>query len=137
MHGILEGNFSGSIFEFGDQNPYYTNLCIKFQNSCKIQPRGTRNLCVYVVGDQGKQLQFVSKEAVWCPKRNKFIMSMGGRAKLASTSNCILINELTNEDALLVGKETDNTYNLDVRYPFSPIQAFAIAVSSICFKLSV
>jgi tubby and related proteins len=66
---------------------------------------------------------------------NAFVLNFGGRVKLPSVKNFILINESNpTENLVLFGRVDKHEFNLDFQYPISPFQAFSFALSSLVFK---
>ena len=64
-------------------------------------------------------------------------MDFYNRVDKASVKNFQLIKENDSLGRIILqfGKIDDNMFNLDFQYPLNPIQAFAIALSSIDSKL--
>jgi tubby-related protein 1 len=55
----------------------------------------------------------------------------------ASVKNFQLIDDLDeNKIYLQFGKVTELTFNVDFQWPFSPMQAFALALSSFDYKFA-
>lgn len=59
------------------------------------------------------------------------------RVEVASVKNFQLIEKFDEGQRMLLqfGKVNEKTFNLDFTYPISPVQAFAIAISSCDNKL--
>lgn len=59
------------------------------------------------------------------------------RVKISSVKNLILSHAFSNADSfvLVFGKREKGMFSLDFGFPFSPLQAFAVALSSLDFKL--
>ncbi len=62
---------------------------------------------------------------------NANVLDFKGKAKVASVKNFVLMDPSEQDDVMLFGKECDSVFNLDVKWPLSLLQAFAIAVSSV------
>ena len=66
-----------------------------------------------------------------------YIQNFGPRVDSASVKNFQLIDSYDDQHIYMqFGKIGDNKYNLDVAYPCSIFQAFAIALASLDFKIS-
>ena len=59
------------------------------------------------------------------------------RVRMASVKNLVLsqLGDPETTPVLMFGKLSDTTFVLDFSFPFSPLQAFAVALSSVDFKL--
>ena len=78
--------------------------------------------------------------------RPGFCLDFFGRARLASVRNFQLVDAAAppvpnDPDAeakctLLFGRWSEDEFHLDVKHPFSPADAFAVAVSSFATKLA-
>lgn len=66
-----------------------------------------------------------------------FVLNFNGRVDKASVKNFQLIdNEDENRIYLQFGRVGDQEFTLDFQWPFSPMQAFAVALSSFDNKLA-
>lgn len=60
-----------------------------------------------------------------------FVLNFNGRVDKASVKNFQLIDDKDeNKVYLQFGRVGDQLFNLDFQWPFSPVQAFAIALTS-------
>merc|ERR1719231_1073527 len=88
------------------------------------------------------------KKPKWSDKTQSYNLNFYGRVKLPSVKNFVLIYKPTREDeadfikaserdktALLFGKYSETKFTMDVRYPLSIFQAFAISLSAFDPKL--
>ena len=80
-------------------------------------------------------LILVSKDPVWSEKESAHILDFKGKVKKPSIKNFILIEKESNEEIVIFGKISDNLYSLNVSWPLSIYQAFALAITSIAFKV--
>lgn len=88
----------------------------------------------YVIDEiKTQELTISSNLPEWDTKHKKYILDFNGRVKLPSTSNVQLL--LNNDLIVQFGKVREHMYNLDACFPVSLLQAFAIGLSSINFKL--
>ena len=66
-----------------------------------------------------------------------FVLNFNGRVDKASVKNFQLIdNDDENQIYLQFGRVAENVFTLDFQWPFSPLQAFGIALSSLDSKLA-
>lgn len=66
-----------------------------------------------------------------------FVLNFNGRVDKASVKNFQLIdNEDENRIYLQFGRVGDQEFTLDFQWPFSPMQAFAVALTSFDNKLA-
>jgi hypothetical protein len=64
-------------------------------------------------------------------------MNFRGKLKYASVKNMIIVNaDDRAEEGLLLAKRGDNEFEFDIGYPFTPIVALGVAMTSFDFKLS-
>lgn len=84
-----------------------------------------------------KALHFVNNPPKWSDEHEAFVLDFYNRVEKASVKNFQLVEQSDEGFNVLLqfGKIDDNLYNLDFQYPFSLVQAFAIALSSCDSKL--
>ena len=80
---------------------------------------------------------FTNNPPKWSDEHEAFVLDFYNRVECPSVKNFQLIehNDEGFNVLLQFGKIDDNVYNLDYQYPFSLVQAFAIALSSCDGKL--
>lgn len=67
----------------------------------------------------------------WSKVLNSYVLNFKQRVKIPSVKNFILSCPNNSEEHLLLfGKVEESIYHLDFKAPFSPMQAFATALSS-------
>jgi hypothetical protein len=74
----------------------------------------------------------------WNVEIGAFVLNFGGRVSVASVKNFQLC-ERTNQDQIMLqfGRiQGRHSFTMDFQYPLSPMQAFAIAISSLQSKIS-
>ena len=71
-----------------------------------------------------------NKTPIWNDRVNAYVLNFGGRVTTASTKNTILLDS-EEKMAAMFGKINNNIFALDVKYPFSLIQAISFAIT--CF----
>jgi hypothetical protein len=80
----------------------------------------------------------MNKPPVWSEKRNAWTLNFHGRVTRASVKNFQLVRpEDHNHVVLQHGRVGQDTFTMDVAWPLSPIQAFAVCLSSLHAKLGV
>jgi hypothetical protein len=73
-----------------------------------------------------------SKVPIWSKKLHSFALDFKGRAKIASVKNFQIIELNCPQDIIMqYGKMDKDLGTLDVQYPMSPLQAFAIALAGL------
>lgn len=88
---------------------------------------------------------YQNRKATWNEKVNGWTLDFNGRVQLSSKKNFILVPATcSNADnagnaaiGIRFGKASKHRFNLDYKYPFSPLSAFATAMSMFTSKLAV
>jgi hypothetical protein len=77
-------------------------------------------------------ISFVNKPPVWIESLEAYCLDFGGRVAAASVKNFLLASpDDMDKTIMLFGRTADrHVYSMDYAHPFSPLQAFAIALSS-------
>lgn len=98
-----------------------------------------RGLMARVDGGAGRDMTFVNALPEWDPVAKVHSLKFNGRATEVSVKNFKLVKDGVHSQIaggvdqmmyLRMGKVGKHTFNIDFRAPFSPLQAFAIALSS-------
>eukprot|EP01028_Stygiella_incarcerata_P008906 TRINITY_DN4005_c0_g1_i1.p1 TRINITY_DN4005_c0_g1~~TRINITY_DN4005_c0_g1_i1.p1 ORF type:complete len:457 (-),score=147.48 TRINITY_DN4005_c0_g1_i1:934-2304(-) len=92
----------------------------------------------YRQADLGEMYTLRNKEPVWNDRLRAFVLNFHGRVTQASVKNFQLVNpeDDSSDFLLLFGRVDKNLFNLDFRFPFSPLQAFLVALASLDRKLA-
>lgn len=96
----------------------------------------------YQVHDTTRLLALHSKRPLWLSSdcyagSNSFILDFNNRVRAQSIKNVQLVESGRPDVVLLqTGKVEKNVFILDFSFPFSPLQAFAFALSGFDFKLT-
>ena len=79
----------------------------------------------------------ISKPPRWNDQVGAYVLNFNGRVTMASVRNFQLI-EPDEQDAVLLqfGRVGKDEFTLDFRYPLTPFQAFAIALSAFDSKVA-
>lgn len=82
--------------------------------------------------DPRRALHLVNKPPVWIETLEAYCLDFGGRVAAASVKNFLLAHpDDMDKTLMLFGRTQDRqVYSMDYAHPFSPVQAFAIALSS-------
>jgi hypothetical protein len=82
--------------------------------------------------DLRRALHLVNKPPVWIESLEAYCLDFGGRVAAASVKNFLLAHpDDMDKTLMLFGRTQDRqVYSMDYSHPFSPVQAFAIALSS-------
>ena len=91
----------------------------------------------YKSGDTSKLVTGTNKRPKWDEHAGGHVLNFHGRVTMSSVKNFQLFSDATGEDTVLqfgrVGKEK---FTMDVTYPLSPVQAFAIVLASMDKKMA-
>jgi tubby-related protein 1 len=91
----------------------------------------------YQAGDTAGMMTFFNKPPKWNDHIQAFVLNFNGRVDRASVKNFQLIDDQDENTVYLqFGRVGDKDFNLDFQWPFSPLQAFAIALSSFDYKIA-
>ncbi|RHY27556.1 hypothetical protein DYB32_006700 [Aphanomyces invadans] len=82
--------------------------------------------------DGRRAINLINKPPVWIESLEAYCLDFGGRVAAASVKNFLLSHpDDMDKTMMLFGRTSDRqVYSMDYRHPFSPVQAFAIALSS-------
>lgn len=82
--------------------------------------------------DTNRALHLINKPPVWIESLEAYCLDFGGRVAAASVKNFLLSHpDDMDKTLMLFGRTQDRqVYSMDYAHPFSPVQAFAIALSS-------
>lgn len=82
--------------------------------------------------DAAKALHLINKPPVWIESLEAYCLDFGGRVAAASVKNFLLSHpDDMDKTLMLFGRTQDRqVYSMDYSHPFTPVQAFAIALSS-------
>eukprot|EP00041_Stephanoeca_diplocostata_P001587 m.20576 g.20576 ORF g.20576 m.20576 type:complete len:390 (+) comp12170_c0_seq1:222-1391(+) len=106
--------------------------------TCSTSKKGPRELLVQLVHDTKgypEKKFLVNAVPDYDADRREFTLEYHGRARVSSVKNFQLIADSyggspDHTPLLRLGKESGDVFNLDFRWPLSPLQAFAIALTS-------
>lgn len=96
----------------------------------------------YEKGDATGMFLFFNKPPKWNERKRytdvqAFVLNFSGRVDRASVKNFQLIDDRDESKVYLqFGRVTDHSFNMDFQWPFSPFQAFALALSSFDYKFA-
>lgn len=83
-------------------------------------------------------LTFFNKPPIWDESARAFVLNFKGRSEKNSRKNFQLIDNTDEKHIYLqLGKVERDLFTLDFLWPFSPLQAFALALSSIDKKIAL
>jgi tubby and related proteins len=145
--GKLRSNFVGSQFHLYSRGRNPTKspgasptelrtdiMVVDYKSSSyKREPRTMR---VTVLEGQDIPLKLINKQPIWNEELKAFVLNFNKRAKQPSVKNFqLVLEENLDEVVLQLGKVSNEEFNLDFKYPFSPWEALAVALTSFDFKL--
>lgn len=87
--------------------------------------------------DLSRITMFKNNPPQWSDEHEAYVLDFFNRVEKPSVKNFQLVEDTDADTDIVIqfGKVNDNTFNLDVRAPFSPLQAVALALSSCDNKL--
>ena len=132
--GKIESNVLRNEYEFklGDnKNNYKTNMNISYN----LNLFGLFGLRIIKVKNVENNIEYTNELPEWSLEYKTFELNFNKRVRLSSFKNFILKNK-NDKSILQCGKIDKNTYALDFLYPFAPIQAFAIGITSVINKIT-
>jgi len=104
------------------------------------EPHGGREVSLvtrWLENDRAGLTLLVNKPPIWSEELGTYTLEYNGRATLASVKNIQLIHEGNEENLIFqMGKVSDTRFNIDFKAPFSPVQAFALALTVFDSKLA-
>ena len=134
--GKIESNLLRNQFTFyigNNKKNYKKNMIIKYEINI-LGLSGLRNLNI-ITYNNALNNKFKNKKPIWSFQFKKFELDFNKRVRLRNYKNFILENE-EKIPVLQCGKIEKNIYALDFHFPFAPIQAFVIGISSLINKLT-
>jgi hypothetical protein len=88
-------------------------------------------------GDTAKFHHFINKPPRWNDQVGAYVLNFMGRVTMASVKNFQLIEPEDHEVVVLqFGRVGKHDFTMDVRWPFTPLQALAVALSSFDSKIA-
>ena len=82
-------------------------------------------------------LEFVNKYPRWNASVGAYVLNFNGRVTMASVKNFQLVDPEEGEKVCLqFGRVGEDEFTMDFSYPFSPLQAFAVCLSSFDSKIA-
>ncbi|CAG9331558.1 unnamed protein product [Blepharisma stoltei] len=91
----------------------------------------------YNAGNTSGMFCFFNKPPKWNEHVQAFVLNFNGRVDRASVKNFQLIDDRDeNKVYMQFGRVGDQNFNMDFQWPFSPLQAFGVALSSFDYKFA-
>ncbi|RHY02423.1 hypothetical protein DYB25_006444 [Aphanomyces astaci] len=122
-----------------------TSVCIPDvdemgRHSKIVRPMSQRDRIVsrMATGELTDLVKFVNREPVFREDLGAYCLDFGGRVSMASVKNFQLISadDPSMGNVLQFGRVADDMFTMDLQWPLSPFQAFAICLSSCDTKLA-
>ena len=109
-----------------------------------IRPKGDEEgiLDKHKAGDTSDLVAMSNKPPRWNDHVSAYVLNFNGRVTMASVKNFQLIERDDDDEGvdattvLQFGRVSTETFNMDLRHPLSPLQAFALCLSSFDYKLA-
>ncbi|GLV41041.1 tusp [Carabus blaptoides fortunei] len=96
----------------------------------KIEPNGS---CVNPPAPQRREFVMHNKAPMWNENSQVYQLDFGGRVTQESAKNFQI--EFRGKQVMQFGRIDGNAYTLDFQYPFSALQAFAVALANVTQRL--
>lgn len=88
-------------------------------------------------GDTAKFHHFINKPPRWNDQVGAYVLNFMGRVTMASVKNFQLIEPEDHETVVLqFGRVGKHDFTMDVRWPFTPLQALGVVLSSFDSKIA-
>ncbi|KAG5863064.1 Tubby-related protein 4, partial [Gonioctena quinquepunctata] len=97
----------------------------------KIEPNGSS--CTNSVIQQRREFVMHNKAPMWNENNQVYQLDFGGRVTQESAKNFQI--EFRGKQVMQFGRIDGNAYTLDFQYPFSALQAFAVALANVTQRL--
>ncbi|KAF5286901.1 hypothetical protein FQA39_LY00434 [Lamprigera yunnana] len=97
----------------------------------KIEPNGTS--CNILPSVQRREFVMHNKAPMWNENSQVYQLDFGGRVTQESAKNFQI--EFRGKQVMQFGRIDGNAYTLDFQYPFSALQAFAVALANVTQRL--
>ena len=134
----------GANTSLGSKGPRKMKVCFSKVddngNPAKVwQPTkksdGMTNCYKQETSDADKLACLENKPPEWNDEVGAYVLNFNGKVTMASVKNFQLINKEDDEKIMQFGRIGNNDFHLDVKWPMSLYQAFAVALSSFDSKL--
>lgn len=92
---------------------------------------------LFKAGHTREMVTLVNKQPKWNDAVGAYVLNFNGRVTMASVKNFQLVSP-EDEDTVLLqfGRTAKEEFTMDFQWPLSPLQAFAICLSSFDYKLA-
>lgn len=91
----------------------------------------------YKVNDSDDMCVLVNKPPKWNDQVGAYVLNFNGRVTQASVKNFQLVDEKKPENVVLqFGRVAKDDFTMDISWPLSPLQAYAICLSSFDYKIA-
>jgi tubby-related protein 1 len=103
----------------------------------KIRPKAKKDAIYprWKKGDRTGLMKLINKPPKWSEEYQAFVLNFYGRVRLASVKNFQIVDEDRPDFIFLqFGKVNEHSFTMDFQWPFTPVQAMMICLSSFDFK---
>lgn len=128
----------------GSKGPRKMKVCVP-----RVDPKTNERILFQPTGKEGEMLgrlkandltdmvYMINKPPRWNEAVGAYVLNFNGRVTMASVKNFQLVDPEDQENVLLqFGRVGKDVFNMDYRWPLSPLQAFAICLSSFDYKIA-
>jgi len=85
----------------------------------------------------GGLVTLTNRPPKWNDQVGAYVLNFNGRVTMASVKNFQLVSASEPDVVVLqFGRVSKDVFTMDFRYPLSPLQAFAVALSSFDYKIA-
>lgn len=103
----------------------------------RIRPKAKKDAIYprWKKGDRTGLMKLINKPPKWSEEYQAFVLNFYGRVRLASVKNFQIVDEDRPDFIFLqFGKVNEHSFTMDFQWPFTPVQAMMICLSSFDFK---
>lgn len=104
-----------------------------------FQPVADRDSMLQVIGrnEMDNVVALINKPPKWNDQVGAYVLNFNGRVTMASVKNFQLVTSDDHDSVVLqFGRVGKDLFTMDFQWPLSPLQAFAICMSSFDYKLA-
>ncbi|KAI5189538.1 tubby [Nematocida sp. AWRm77] len=146
---VMKANFTGTKYTLRRSEGEKETCCIEYTGLFNnggprsfqvfIDPSNkhhSRALSKRVKEKKAQYVRLVNKQPYYNLESNSYVLNFNGRVTLPSVRNFQIIHPRdTSYITMIFGKTGENEYVLDYTYPWSALEAFSVALSSMGIKL--
>ncbi|XP_067617430.1 tubby-related protein 4 [Eurosta solidaginis] len=134
MNGSGEENGGASSYnkQYRDLETFQKAQLLQKLKRGKIEPNGAASSCSHPASVR-REFVMHNKAPMWNELSQVYQLDFGGRVTQESAKNFQI--EFRGKQVMQFGRIDGNAYTLDFQYPFSALQAFAVALANVTQRL--